>query len=119
MNRWAGILARSSSAQWHGKTDQLPPELIQVLVNDVCPAAFITGRQHTLAESQFGSHLGIECYPSDRDGITAATSRAHINARRQGDELPSILIIDAGGSQVQRARSQEGIHSCMSSLLGR
>ena len=25
MNRWAGILASSSAAQWHGKTEQLPP----------------------------------------------------------------------------------------------
>ena len=62
--------------------------------------------QHTLAESLFGSHLGIECYPSDRDGITAATSRAHINAIRQGDELPTILIVNAGGSQVQQAIRQ-------------
>ena len=92
MSRWAGVLANANNAQWRGKTDQLPPELIQVLVNDLCPAALITSIQHTLAESEFGPHLGIECYPSERDGITAAIARAHINARRQGDELPTILI---------------------------
>ena len=55
MDRWADILASFSGAQWHGKTDQLPPKLIQVLVNDLCPAALIRGRQHTLAENLFGS----------------------------------------------------------------
>ena len=106
MSRWAGILASSSTAQWHGKTDQLPPELIHALVNDLCPATLITGRQHTLAGDEFGSRLGIECYPSDRDGITAALSRARINARRQGDDLPTVLIVDAGGSHVQQAVRQ-------------
>ena len=60
----------------------------------------------TLAGSEFGSHLGIECFPSDRDGITAAIARARINARRQGDELPTTLIADAGGSQVQQTIQQ-------------
>ena len=106
MSRWAGILASSSTAQWHGKTDLLPPELIQVLVNDLCLATLITGRQHTLAGNEFGSRLGTECYPSDRDGITAALSRTHINARRQGDDLPTVLIVDAGGSHVQHAIRQ-------------
>ena len=106
MSKWAGILANPNNAQWRGKTDQLPQELIQVLVNDLCPAALITGTQHTLAESEFGPHLGIECYPSDRDGITAAIPRAHINATRQGDELPTNLAANAGGSQVQQAIRQ-------------
>ena len=103
MSRWAGILANSSTAQWHGKTDQLPPELVHALVNDLCPATLITGRQHTLAGDEFGSRLGIECYAGDRDGITAALSRTRINARRQGDDLPTVLIVDVGGSHVQQA----------------
>ena len=76
------------------------------VVNDLCAAFFITGAQHTLAGSEYGSQTGIECYPSDIDGITAATTRAHINARRQGDEPPTILIADTGGSQVQQAIRQ-------------
>ena len=79
---------------------------VQVLANDLCPVALITGIQHTLAGSEFGSHLGIECYPSDRDGITAAITRARKNARRQGDKLPTILVADVGGSQVQQAIRQ-------------
>ena len=106
MSRWAGILASSSTAQWHGKTDQLPPELVHAPVSDLCPATLITGRQHTLAENEFGSRLGIECYPSDRDGITAALSRTHINARRQGGDLPTVLVVDVGGPQVQEAVRQ-------------
>ena len=47
--------------------------------------------------------MGVECYPSDRGGITAAIARAHITARRQGDELPTILNVDTGGAQVQQA----------------
>ena len=112
MSRWAGILASSSTAQWHGKTEQLPPELVHVLVNDLCPAALISGRQHTLAGDSFGSRLGIECYPSDRDGITAAVSRARINARRQGDDLPTMLIIEVGGSHVQQAIRQAQAAGC-------
>ena len=114
MSRWAGILAKSSTAQWHGKTDQLPPELVYALVNDLCPATLITGRQHTLAGDEFGSRLGIECYAGDRDGITAALSRTRINARRQGDDLPTVLIVDVGGSHVQQAVRQaqaEGGHT--------
>ena len=106
MSRWAGILASSSTAQLHGKTDQLPPEPVHVLVNDLCPATLISGRQHTLAGDEFGSRPGIECYPSDRDGTTAALSRTRINARRQGDDLPTVLIIEVGGSHVQQAVRQ-------------
>ena len=106
MNRWAGILANAHNAQWRGKTDQLPAELVQVLVDDLCPASLITGAQHRLAGSEYDSQMGIECCPSDRDGITAAIARAHITARRQGDELPTILIADTGGAQVQQAIRQ-------------
>ena len=124
MSRWAGILASSSTAQWLGKTDQLPPELIQALVNDLCPATLITGRQHALAENRFGSRLGIECYPSDRDGITAALSRTHINAiEGKGTSSqpywPSMQEDLMSSKQYDKRRSQEGIHSCTSSLLGR
>ena len=72
MNRWAGILANAHNTQWQGKTDQLPAELVQVLVNGLCPASLVTGAQHRLAGSDYGSQVGIESYPSDRDGITAA-----------------------------------------------
>ena len=112
MSRWAGILASSSAAQWHGKTEQLPPELVHALVHDLCPAALISGRQHMLAGDPFGSRLGIECYPSDRDGITAAVSRARINARRQGDELPTVLVSEVGGSQVQQTVRQAQAAGC-------
>ena len=99
-------MANTPDVRWRGKTDQMPAVLIQALSNDICPTSVITGGQHRLADNDFGAHMGIECYPGDRDGITAAVNRAHGTARRQGDEIPTILVVDAGGSQVQQVVRQ-------------
>ena len=102
MDRWTEVLSNVSDVAWQGKAEQIPAVLVQALSGDICPTAVITGGQHRLADNEFGAHMGIECYPGDRDGISAAVNRAHATARRQGDEIPTILVVDTGGAQVQQ-----------------